>query len=50
MYDKTDYALVARNPLTAGFLDRACQLMGALFLTALMDATRRLRIRLTPAC
>ena len=37
MYDKTDYALVARNPLTAGFLDRACQLMGApVFLTALI--------------
>jgi uroporphyrinogen decarboxylase len=24
---ETDYALVARNPLTYGFLDRACQLM-----------------------
>jgi len=28
MYEQTDYALVARNPLTAGFLDRATQLMG----------------------
>ena len=28
MYDETDYALVARNPVTAGFLDRACQLAG----------------------
>ena len=27
MYENTDYALVARNPLTYGFLDRACQLM-----------------------
>lgn len=27
MYDETDYALVARNPITYGFLDRACQLM-----------------------
>ncbi len=25
--ETTDYALVARNPLTYGFLDRACQLM-----------------------
>lgn len=28
MYEKTDYALVARNPMTAGFMDRACLLMG----------------------
>jgi uroporphyrinogen decarboxylase len=28
MYHKTDYALVARNPLTFGFLDRACALCG----------------------
>lgn len=28
MYFETDYALVARNPLTFGFLDRACALMG----------------------
>ena len=35
-YDETDHALVARNPVTAGFLDRACQLMGAAeFLSAL---------------
>ncbi len=27
MYEGTDYALVARNPLSLGFLDRACQLM-----------------------
>lgn len=26
--EKTDYALVARNPLTYGFLDRACRLRG----------------------
>jgi uroporphyrinogen decarboxylase len=39
MYDETDYALVARNPVTAGFLDRACQLMGATeFLTCLAAA------------
>ncbi len=25
--EETDYAIVARNPLTYGFLDRACQLM-----------------------
>ena len=36
-YDETDYALVTRNPVTAGFLDRACQLMGTSeFLTALI--------------
>lgn len=29
MYDETEFALVARNPVTAGFFDRACQLMGA---------------------
>jgi uroporphyrinogen decarboxylase len=27
LYQKTDYALVARNPITYGFLDRACQMM-----------------------
>ena len=27
LYQETDYAIVARNPLTYGFLDRACQLM-----------------------
>lgn len=27
LYEETDYAIVARNPLTYGFLDRACQLM-----------------------
>ena len=27
MFEETDYALVARNPITAGFLDRANQLM-----------------------
>ncbi|MEZ4769248.1 MAG: uroporphyrinogen decarboxylase family protein [Caldilineales bacterium] len=27
MFQETDYALVARNPITYGFLDRACQLM-----------------------
>ena len=27
MYEETDYALVARNPITYGFLDRACQIM-----------------------
>jgi len=27
MCEETDYALAARNPLTYGFLDRACQLM-----------------------
>lgn len=26
-FEETDYALVARNPITSGFLDRACQLM-----------------------
>jgi uroporphyrinogen decarboxylase len=36
MYEETDYALVARNPLTAGFLDRAMEMMGmAQFLMAL---------------
>lgn len=28
MYENSDYALIARNPLTAGFLDRGCQLRG----------------------
>ncbi len=27
LYQETDYALVARNPITFGFLDRACQMM-----------------------
>ncbi len=27
LYEETDYALVARNPLTYGFLDRGCQIM-----------------------
>ncbi len=27
LYEETDYALVARNPLTYGFLDRGCQMM-----------------------
>jgi uroporphyrinogen decarboxylase len=27
LYQETDYALVARNPITYGFLDRACQIM-----------------------
>jgi uroporphyrinogen decarboxylase len=27
LYEETDYALVARNPITYGFLDRACQVM-----------------------
>ncbi|MCP4710900.1 MAG: hypothetical protein GY869_19940 [Planctomycetes bacterium] len=28
MYDNFDYALVARNPLSEGFLDRPCHMMG----------------------
>jgi uroporphyrinogen decarboxylase len=28
MYAYTDYAIVARNPITSGFLDRSCLLMG----------------------
>lgn len=28
LHENTDYALVARNPLTYGFLDRACRLRG----------------------
>ena len=27
LYEETDYALVARNPITYGFLDRGCQIM-----------------------
>jgi uroporphyrinogen decarboxylase len=38
-YDETDHALVARNPLTAGFMDRACQLMGAAELLTTLAAT-----------
>jgi uroporphyrinogen decarboxylase len=38
LYHETDYVLVARNPLTFGFLDRACQLMGnAAFLMTMAD-------------
>lgn len=37
MYENTDYALVARNPTTGGFLEHSCNLMGmAEFLMALM--------------
>lgn len=28
LHSQTDYALVARNPLSLGFFDKACQLMG----------------------
>jgi len=28
MYYETDYALVARNPITEGFIDKSCALMG----------------------
>ena len=39
LYRTTDHALVARNPLTEGLFDRACQLMGtAEFLMALAAA------------
>jgi uroporphyrinogen decarboxylase len=38
-YEETDYALVARNPLSLGFMDRACQLMGmAEFMMCMMTA------------
>ncbi len=35
LYEETDYAIVARNPLTYGFLDRCCQLqkMDEFFMT-----------------
>lgn len=37
LYFNTDYAIVARNPLNGGFIDRSCQLMGTEnFLTALI--------------
>jgi uroporphyrinogen decarboxylase len=36
LYEETDYAVVARNPLGEGFLDRSCSLMGmAEFMVAL---------------
>lgn len=36
---ETDYAIVARNPLSLGFMDRACQLMGmAEFMMCMMAA------------
>jgi uroporphyrinogen decarboxylase len=39
LYTQTDYALVARNPLSLGFLDRACRLMGmAEFMMAIISA------------
>jgi uroporphyrinogen decarboxylase len=39
LYEETDYALVVRNPLSLGFLDRACQLMGmAEFMMCMMTA------------
>ena len=28
LFEETDYAIVARNPFSPGFVDRACQLMG----------------------
>jgi len=28
LYEKTDYAIVARNPLSPGFLDRSCWMVG----------------------
>jgi len=28
LYERSDYAIVARNPITSGFLDRCCSLMG----------------------
>jgi uroporphyrinogen decarboxylase len=39
LYGETDYALVARNPLSEGFLDRPCHLMGMeKFLITLVQA------------
>lgn len=36
LYEESDYAVVARNPITSGFLDRSCSLMGtAEFMTCL---------------
>ncbi len=38
MYEQTDYALVARNPLSPGFLDRGCALVGmAQFMMLMFD-------------
>ena len=39
LYHATDYAVVARNPLSPGFLDRGCNLMGmAEFFMLMVDA------------
>jgi uroporphyrinogen decarboxylase len=39
LYHETDFAVVARNPLSLGFLDRGCNLMGmAEFLMLMIDA------------
>ena len=39
LYHESDYAVVARNPLSLGFLDRGCSLMGiAEFLMLMIDA------------
>ena len=39
LYHDTDYAVVARNPLSPGFLDRGCNLVGmAEFFMLLLDA------------
>lgn len=39
LYHDTDYAVVARNPLSPGFLDRGCNLMGmAEFFMLMVDA------------
>ncbi|MCB9153412.1 MAG: hypothetical protein H6649_05070 [Caldilineae bacterium] len=50
MFEETDYALVARNPITYGFLDRACQVMDmAEFMMALAlypDVARAIIARL----
>ena len=44
LYEQGDYAIVARNPLTEGFIDRAVQLMGMSdFLVALAAKPRTAR-------
>lgn len=51
MYRKTDYAIVARNPFTGGFIDRACQLMGTeFFLVSMIDNPGTVRYVLDSIC
>ena len=46
LYEETDYALVARNPMSPGFLDRGCNLMGMANFMMLMASDEEVADRL----